>query len=221
MFNYHFDKPTMRYYLEWKSTLELEAKWLENSEADVKNGEKPLLSPDAYPDLSQQDIHTLGVSPNAADKDGTTPIFLAAFHNQAESIKALIALGATNQRRKGITPWEIAYRNGNFEAMSVLNSLGYAPRASLRTSKSDPSIGSGLATPPKSSVQLSSSSSGQNPPLEDPSSKKQKRNSQPSLSSLPFLSSLRQSLSLLRSSTDSDQSETDDQSSRLRFKLGS
>jgi ankyrin repeat protein len=71
---------------------------------------------------------------NAAQVDGTTALYWAAFHDNADAAKQLIAAGAAAgaATRYGVTPLSLACTNGNEELVRAFLRAGADPNTSLR-----------------------------------------------------------------------------------------
>jgi cytohesin len=79
------------------------------------------------PDLTL--IRTLlakGAEPNAKDKDGITPLHVAAFRNLKDVVELLVLNKAdiNAKTNDGKTPMDLAAKNGNFEVVEYLKNLG-------------------------------------------------------------------------------------------------
>jgi ankyrin repeat protein len=71
---------------------------------------------------------------NAAQKDGTTALHWAAYHDDAGLAKLLLAAGASAraENRYGVTPLALACTNGNAELIRLLLAAGADANAALR-----------------------------------------------------------------------------------------
>jgi ankyrin repeat protein len=71
---------------------------------------------------------------NAAQADGMTALYWAAYHDDAKAAKLLLAAGASAKtaNRYGVTPLSLACTNGNADLVKALLAAGADPNTTLR-----------------------------------------------------------------------------------------
>ncbi|HJZ55249.1 MAG TPA: ankyrin repeat domain-containing protein [Gemmataceae bacterium] len=81
-----------------------------------------------------REILKTGADPNTAQADGMTALHWAAYHDNPEAAKLLLAAGARAKaaNRYGVTPITLACANGNEDLVRVLLAAGADPNAALR-----------------------------------------------------------------------------------------